>query len=86
MIPQNITREHIRQAAAQIYEQGVPPERESKKYDVIVDEKRFPPKYVISKANEYANGEELQPFVFIASEALKFLDRLGFRITLKRQP
>ena len=84
MIP-HITKEHVRQAAAQIDMEGVPPGRQSKKYDVIVDGKPYPPKYTISKASKYANGEELQPFVFIASEALRFLERLGFRITLKGQ-
>ena len=80
MIPKNITREHIRQAAAQIDKEGVSPGRQSRKYHVIVDDKPYPPKYIISKANMYANGEKLMPFIFTAQEALCFLKSRGFQI------
>jgi len=53
-IPANITLEH----------QGTPIIRESTEFDVIQEEKRYSPKYVISIANVYANGTELDPSNF----------------------
>ncbi len=80
MIPQNITKEHVRQAAAQIDMEGVPIEREPKEYHVIVDGKRYPLMYVVSLANKFANGEELEPRVFGPGEAIRRLIRLDFQI------
>jgi hypothetical protein len=81
MIPQNITREHIRQAAAWINEHGIPDDRRSRKYLVIVDGNGYPPPYIICIANRYANGMELPAYAVRASEALPYLKRKGFRIT-----
>ena len=64
MIPENITREHIIKAIERIGEEGVPPNRESKKYLLVYNGKYYPPKYVISLANKYANGRELDHFEF----------------------
>ena len=45
------------------------------------DGKYFPPKYVISLANKYANGKELDPSEFSGGrESNSFLERLGFDI------
>jgi hypothetical protein len=80
VIPRNIIREHVWQAAAQIDTEGVPTEREPKEYPVIVDGKRYPLMYVVSLANKFANGEELEPRVFGPGEAIRRLIRLGFQI------
>jgi hypothetical protein len=81
MIPQNITREHIRQMAVWIDENGIPDDRKPRKYHVIVDGKKYPPPYIICIANRYANGIELPAYAVNASEALRFLKKKGFQIT-----
>jgi 5-methylcytosine-specific restriction protein A len=79
MIPQNISCQHILQAIAEIREDGVPPHRESKGYDLIHEGRCYPPKYVISLANRYANGEEWPYARFLGgAEANAFLRAQGF--------
>jgi len=85
MVPENITREHILQAATHIDKHGYPDIRRPTTYYVIVNGKHYPPKYIISKANEFANGEELHPYRFSYSQALRCLERLGFRIEPMRE-
>ena len=79
-IPQNITKDHVLKAIKEIDEKGVPPGRGSKTYFLIHDGKKYPPKYVISLANKYANGEELDYRKFNAQEAVRYLEKLGFEI------
>jgi hypothetical protein len=87
MIPSNITPEHILQAIKDIERKGYPPKHESTKYDLIFDEKRYPPKYVISIANTYANGTPLDTSEFSGGEleANKFLKSRGFKIFRKTE-
>jgi 5-methylcytosine-specific restriction protein B len=84
MIPPNITREHVLQALDEIAHAGVPAPRQSIDYFVEHEGKRYPPKYVISVANRYANGAELDPAAFPAGmgkgSANAFLQRLGLRV------
>lgn len=60
-IPTNITRQHIEQAMREIDKHGVPDKRKGKKYAVVSGNKTYPCKLVISLANVYANGKELDP-------------------------
>ena len=84
MIPQNITKEHTLQAIQKIDSQEeIPVNRESVNYDLFYHGKRYPPKYIISIANKYANGYELKSTKFNAIEAKTFLPKLGFEIKLK---
>ena len=64
MIPDNIARNHILKAIQEIDREGIPKGRNAKKFKLVFDEKAYPPKYVISLANKYANGEELEPSDF----------------------
>jgi hypothetical protein len=59
MIPQNISIVHIQLALKQIDQEGFPENRDSKKFVLVQEGKSYPPKYVLSIANYYANGEEL---------------------------
>jgi len=72
MIPKNITREDIIKALHKIKENGVPPARQSRDYY-----------YVISVANEFANGKELNISKFITAEARRFLEKTGFKVIQK---
>lgn len=80
-IPKNITIEHVKKAMEYIDKNGVPYERLSTKYVLEYNNKRYPPKYVLSIANTYVNGIELEANEFAGgAEANGFLKRLGFII------
>lgn len=83
MIPKNITSQHTLQALADIDRHGVPAQRQSTVYDLVHNDKRYPPKYVISLANLLANGEELDSECFGSNDARKLLERFGF--TMRRK-
>src|SRR4030067_1817268 len=81
MIPKNIDREHIIRAIREIDSDGVPPSRESRNFFLSFEGREYPPKYVLSLANKFANGEELHPSEFSGGqETNSFLQRLGFDI------
>jgi len=81
MIPKNITSEHIIKAIEQIRKNGIPKNRKSKKFLLEFNGAYYPPKYVISLANKYANGEILDPSRFSGGkETNDFLRKLGFNI------
>jgi len=81
MIPLNIERRHVIDATRKINLDGVPPGRSSKKFLLDFGGKRYPPKYVISLANKFANGEELSSSMFNGGqETNEFLKGLGFGI------
>ena len=79
MIPDNIEVEHVLKAVDQIDREGVPSSRRSVHYDLVKDGEPYPPKYIISIANQYANGSLHPPDRFNAVEAKKYLARKKFR-------
>jgi 5-methylcytosine-specific restriction protein A len=84
MIPQNITKDHILKALEKIDEEGFPESRESTKFELIYNSKSYPPKYVITIANTFANGQELDSTLFSGgTETNSFFDRFGFQINQK---
>jgi 5-methylcytosine-specific restriction protein A len=71
-------------ALKQIDEEGYPDNRDAKKFVLIHEGKTYPPKYVLSIANYYANGEELNRELFSGGvEANNFLINHGFIIEEK---
>jgi len=87
MIPKNILREHVLKAIEEVKRTGIPGGRGSKKFLVEFNGVCFPPKYVISLANRYANGEELSPSEFSGgTESNDFLKTLGFKVTEAKLP
>jgi Cdc6-like AAA superfamily ATPase len=89
MIPDNITKEHVLQAIAEINKEGIRKGRHSTTYDLLHNGKAYPPKLVISIANRYANGIELEGNQFPAGmghAAFKLLKREGFEIVPKNDP
>lgn len=81
LIPINIKREHIIKAIEDVRKFGTPKFRTSKKYFLKFDGDSYPPKYIISSANKYANGKELDPEKFSGGkETNDFLKSLGFNI------
>src|SRR6056300_1053382 len=86
MIPGNISIEHLRKAIEEIETDGIRKGRHSSTYDLVYNNKTYPPKLVLSIANRYANGEELDPNNFDGgkgTEAFKLLEDAGFHIIEK---
>ncbi|MBD2020983.1 hypothetical protein H6F43_12415, partial [Leptolyngbya sp. FACHB-36] len=84
MIPQNISRGDVIKAIKRIQAEGIPNKRQSSKFDLLYQCFRFPPKLILSIANEYANGEPLDYDLFSSGdEANTYLSSLGFEIVLK---
>lgn len=85
MIPPNINREHVIEAAKWIDVHGVPDIRKPKKYVVDFNGKAYPPKYLLARANVFANGQELDHSEHTGGkETNTFLLGLGFRIVDKK--
>jgi len=81
MIPHEIDAEHVRAAIAEIDVAGVPTGRESTRYHLVYQGRRYPPKYVVSLAAKQATGRELSSKRFNGgSETNTFLRGLGFDI------
>ena len=82
MIPKEIERIHIKKAMAFIDEYGVPKLRRSKHWDIIdTDGEAYPPKYVISKANEFTTNKNFWTHEkFVTTEARTYLKRVGFNV------
>jgi hypothetical protein len=80
-IPKNITVEHIIRAIEEIDKNGVPEDRQQRKFNLKHNGKDYPPKYTISLANKCANGEELKASAFSGwDETNPFLEERGFTI------
>lgn len=85
-IPKNINRTHIIEAINRILIEGVPEIREATKYELAFNNSTYPPKYVISLANKYANGDTLPSSEFSGGEeANEFLKSRGFLVQEKKQ-
>ena len=84
MIPPGLEEEHFFQAADRIDREGVPPERQSYRYDVVLRGRPYPPKYVISLACGVATGTEFPSDRFNAIEAKDHFRRRGFEVIDRR--
>lgn len=80
MIPKGLQHKHFISAATEIDKNGVPTRRESYRYDLFLNEKKFPPKYIISIANKYLNGVEWSSKKFNAVEARDYFLNRGYNI------
>ena len=77
----NITLRHVLDAVDKIEREGVVLEP-SKRYDVIIRDKNYPPKEVMRYANLIANGVLDWPYSG-GESTNRFLERLGFAIVSK---
>ncbi len=85
-VPENISREDCLKAIAEIDAEGIPDRAPSTGYDLEHDGKRYPPKVVVSIANRFANGEDLDRSTFrggVNTGAHKLLKSNGFDIVPK---
>jgi 5-methylcytosine-specific restriction enzyme B len=83
MIPPNLDRNHVLSALREIDANPAPASRESVDYRLEHEGRSYPPKYVVSVANRFANGTDLDPATFSAGEAETnpLLRRLGFTVS-----
>ncbi len=80
-ILRNIKTEHVKNAIDYVDKYGVPENRLSSEYVIVYNDKHYPPKYILSIANKFANGTELEPHEFNGGyESNSFLKKLGFVI------
>jgi 5-methylcytosine-specific restriction protein B len=78
MIPKNITEQHVLDAIKDFDQNGIRyPLTKSRKFDLVFNEKTYPPKYIISVANEFANTEYLSYRLFNTYEAQSYLTNLS---------
>ncbi|NTW69785.1 MAG: hypothetical protein HGB23_08055 [Chlorobiaceae bacterium] len=84
MIPQGLTEQHFFQAAAEIDLHGVVANRQSVYYDLILNNKPYPPKYIISLASKYASGSEFSSSRFNAVEAVRYFIVRGYAVIDRR--
>lgn len=85
-LPTNINAEHIIQAIHKINKEGIPAQAHSSTYDVLFEGEKYPPKLVLSYANIFANGEELNRNTFdggLETPCFKLLEKNGFNIVRK---
>jgi Cdc6-like AAA superfamily ATPase len=81
-----ITKENILSAIDEIKKNGVS-NRQSSTYDLIHEDKSYPPKLVVSIANRFATGKELDHNTFKGGKntpAFELLNRQGFKIVPKK--
>jgi len=81
MIPKNLIEEDILKAIKEVDEKGIPLDRHSTKWSVLYEDNHYPPKYLISIANKFKNGEEWHQSKFSGGlETNQFLESIGFEI------
>lgn len=80
-IPENITKNHIESALKEVDPSRIPRRRLSYQYFLEHNGQKLPPKYIISIANKYANGDELESNAFSAIEAKNYLLKMGYSIS-----
>ena len=88
-LPKNISKEHLLFAIQKIDLEGIPKDGDSQYYDVLFRGKKYPPKLVISFANFFANGKELNRQSFrggLNTPAFNLLKENGFEIIMKNEP
>jgi len=84
MIPRRITREQLIRAAETIERNGIPENRKSTRYNVLVNGNKYPPKYLIAVASKLAFGKMISAQSYNGGlESNSFLRGSGFSITNK---
>jgi 5-methylcytosine-specific restriction protein B len=85
-IPKNITKKHLLKAISKIDNEGIPKDGDSQYYDVVYNGKKYPPKIIVSYANIFSNGKELDRNSFsggLETQCFKLLEENGFIIQKK---
>lgn len=81
-----LTKQDVLDALDEIDKSGIAASEKSSTYDLVFQDKRYPPKLVYSIAHKYAGGAGLDRTNFAGgerTECFKVLRKLGFEITQK---
>src|SRR5690606_7254171 len=87
-IPKNISSEHLLKAISKIDKEGIPKDGASQYYDVLFNGKIYPPKIIVSYANIFANGTELDRSTFeggLNTPCFNLLKGNNFEIRVKEE-
>ena len=72
IVPDNITKSHILKAIKRFDSEGLPDaSSDSQYYDLLYNKKKYPPKVIISFANKFANGKDLDRQTFSGGKSSK---------------
>jgi len=85
MIPKDLTPTHFEKAAKEIDRNGIPNNRAPVHYDLLLNGKKYPLKYMVSIAAKYLNGEEWSSQKFNTIEAKNYFESRGYRIIDRRK-
>src|SRR3954470_8251261 len=85
MIPKGLSHVHFLRAATEVERRGVPRSRAARHYDLLLNGKKYPPKYIISLANRFAHGSVFPAGSFNAVEAKDYLLRHGYKVIDRRK-
>ena len=87
-IPEGISRDHVLEALAKL-DSGVSHQfAESTKYDLVYEDRSYPPKAVLGLAAKEVTGEDYDPYDFkggLGSKCFKILEINGFEIVVKTE-
>lgn len=87
-IPENLTREDILSGIQRFEREGAGRFKDSIRYDLLFEGKRFPPKAVLGLSTYRLLGGPLKPSDFTGGEestCFRILRRLGFQIVAKKE-
>lgn len=77
----NLKRAHVQAALKRIDRDGVPRRREATRFQLVMGDKRYPPKYVVSLAAVEGAGRKLRPDEFSGGiETNSVFQALGYKI------
>lgn len=80
MIPGNITHQYILNAIARVNNEEVPRRRNGRNWAVLHNGNHYPCKLLISWANVFVNGQELDHRLFTSDEARPYLIERRFTV------
>jgi hypothetical protein len=86
MLFEKVTKEHILQAIKDFEEKGLPNEfGPSSTYDLVFQDKKYPPKAIMAYANFYAVGRKVEPYFKggINTDCFKAFENSGFNVIKK---
>lgn len=81
-----VEKQYIAEAIKYIDENGIPPRKDRKKYELVWENgNTYPPKYVIAVANHLQNDVEIDVSGYKADEAKNYLSGKGYEIQTKQE-
>ena len=80
-----LSYQNILDALKYIDDNGVPFRNQSIRYELVYNDKKYPPVYVIAVANYLATGQDISTNAFNSIDAKNYLEKQGFAVETKAQ-